>query len=237
MPTLIIHLSGALQSWSVDEGLRHRTTGAAPSKSGVIGLIAAALGLSRDEAPGPLAGMRFGVRSDHPGKPLIDFHTAEDKSGTKKDKSGTKSLSWRGYLMDAAFTVGLESDDRDLLDRCSKALAHPYYIPFLGRKSCPPDEPLRGVIVDTTLEEALRLAPFDGKGTPMIEIEPKPEDPAGYPFVQTVRDQPVSYAMDSRDWRTRRVVTIQPTDNADARNKFEDDPFETIASSNNSMKD
>ncbi|MGW1789970.1 type I-E CRISPR-associated protein Cas5/CasD [Streptomyces tubercidicus] len=72
---LLIRLAGPLQSWGVTGRFNHRDTHPRPTKSGVIGLCAAALGLDREQPLGDLACVLFGVRSDHPGTPTRDYHT------------------------------------------------------------------------------------------------------------------------------------------------------------------
>ncbi|MEW1858862.1 type I-E CRISPR-associated protein Cas5/CasD [Streptomyces sp. NPDC088194] len=72
---LLIRLAGPVQSWGVASRFARRDTHPRPTKSGVIGLCAAALGLDRDTPLGELAATLFGVRADHPGVPLRDFHT------------------------------------------------------------------------------------------------------------------------------------------------------------------
>ncbi|GAA2344992.1 type I-E CRISPR-associated protein Cas5/CasD [Streptomyces kunmingensis] len=73
---LLVRLAGPLQSWGTGShfGVR-RDTHTRPTKSGVIGLCAAALGLDRSEKLGELARIRFGVRADRPGTPVLDYHT------------------------------------------------------------------------------------------------------------------------------------------------------------------
>ncbi|MEV6122290.1 type I-E CRISPR-associated protein Cas5/CasD [Streptomyces sp. NPDC052077] len=72
---LLIRLAGPLQSWGLNGRFAQRDTHSRPTKSGVIGLCAAALGLPREEPLGDLAELLFGVRADHPGTPLRDYHT------------------------------------------------------------------------------------------------------------------------------------------------------------------
>ncbi|MEV4877822.1 type I-E CRISPR-associated protein Cas5/CasD [Streptomyces cyaneofuscatus] len=72
---LLIRLAGPLQSWGITGRFARRDTHSRPTKSGVIGLCAAALGLPRDEPLGELAEVLFGVRADRPGTPLRDYHT------------------------------------------------------------------------------------------------------------------------------------------------------------------
>lgn len=80
---LLIRLAAPLQSWGVASRFWQRDTHSRPTKSGVIGMCAAALGLPREPPPdtpeqdplAELAPLLFGVRADHPGTPVRDFHT------------------------------------------------------------------------------------------------------------------------------------------------------------------
>lgn len=73
---LLIRLAAPLQSWGlVSRFAPRRDSHSRPTKSAVIGLCAAALGLSRDETLGELAETAFGVRADHPGTPVRDYHS------------------------------------------------------------------------------------------------------------------------------------------------------------------
>ncbi|MEV7287146.1 type I-E CRISPR-associated protein Cas5/CasD [Streptomyces sp. NPDC093252] len=72
---LLVRLAGPLQSWGITSRFARRDTHNRPTKSGVIGLCAAALGLPREEPLGELAEVLFGVRADRPGTSLRDYHT------------------------------------------------------------------------------------------------------------------------------------------------------------------
>ena len=137
MATLLLRIAAPLQSWGIDSKFDTRRTEAEPSKSGIVGMIASALGLRRDreEIKSLSDAIRFGVRIDKPGKLLRDFHTV--RKGGK-----TAYVTNRYYLSDAAFLVALESSDEDLLSKIQHALSHPVYPLFLGRRSCPPTLPL-----------------------------------------------------------------------------------------------
>lgn len=147
MPTLLLRLVGPMQSWGTTSRFDQRDTGKEPSKSGVIGLLAAALGIDRDNCADlePLARMSMGVRHDRPGVPARDYQTAgcamSDsiiKADGKQSKDGV--VSERLYLADAAFLVGLESDDRPLLEKAHAYLRDPVWPLALGRKSYVPSE-------------------------------------------------------------------------------------------------
>lgn len=72
---LLVRLAAPLQSWGVASRFSHRDTHSRPTKSAVIGLCAAALGRDRTDPVDDLAGLVFGVRADHPGTPLPDYHS------------------------------------------------------------------------------------------------------------------------------------------------------------------
>ena len=112
MSTLLLRLAAPLQSWGIDSKFDIRRTGREPSKSGVIGLICAALGIKRDddEMVSQLATLRFGVRVDKEGHFVRDFHMV-------KPKKGEPYVTNRYYLADAEFLVGFESVDEEFLKK------------------------------------------------------------------------------------------------------------------------
>ena len=77
MSTLLLRLAAPLQAWGTDSKFEVRRTNREPSKSGVIGLLAAALGLRRDADLSKLSALRFGVRVDRNGEVIKDFHMAK----------------------------------------------------------------------------------------------------------------------------------------------------------------
>ncbi len=147
--TLLLRLSAPLQSWGSESLYDSRETDSMPTKSGVIGMLAAALGIKRDESPGELRNLGFGVRIDLQGIKLNDFQITE--MGEKLNAN----LSNRAYLSDAIFLVGLECADVEFLKKIEDALKHPIYSVFLGRRSCPPTQPLVLGIRNTGLYQSL----------------------------------------------------------------------------------
>ena len=167
MATLLLRLAAPLQSWGADSKFETRKTNREPTKSGVIGLLAAALGLRRDDAAGlaRLNGLHFAVRADREGSLLVDFHTANREEDRKKGKA--PYVTYRHYLQDAVFLVGLESEDTALLQELETALKHPVYPLYLGRRSCPPTLPLclgirAGKLLDTLRAEPLLVKQRNG---------------------------------------------------------------------------
>lgn len=142
MKTLIINLTGPLQSYGNQASFDRRTTDDYPSKSAVVGLLAAALGYRRrDSRIKTLNQLHFAVRIDQVGIPLSDFQTVEWKPQTRK-------VTHRDYLQDARFVVALGSPDGDLLKRLKIALAHPRFQLFLGRRANTLAGPLKTDIRD-----------------------------------------------------------------------------------------
>ncbi|MEU7576769.1 type I-E CRISPR-associated protein Cas5/CasD [Streptomyces sp. NPDC041068] len=119
---LLVRLAAPLQSWGVVSRFSRRDTHSRPTKSGVIGLCAAALGHDRADALGQLAALRFGVRADQPGTPVRDYHTVG---------AGTYPLRPRDIITDprraAALSANLASADEPSFGH--HELAHWYGVP------------------------------------------------------------------------------------------------------------
>lgn len=144
MPTLLLRLAGPMQSWGTTSRFDERDTQLEPSKSGVLGLVCAALGRDRAEPVDDLAALRMGVRVDREGVLMRDYQTATGVlvASTGKADMARTVVSPRFYLADAAFLVGLEGDDADLLYSIHQALQRPVWPLALGRKSFPPGVPV-----------------------------------------------------------------------------------------------
>lgn len=154
---LVLRFAGVLQSWGGASQYSWRETQAQPTKSGIIGLLAAAEGRPRTAPIDDLTRLRMGVRTDQAGKLLRDFHTVADyrgrplpstkvnKHGKQEARSGKERLSplvtHRFYLQDAVFTVAV-CGDQDDIDRLGRAVRHPAFPLALGRRSCPPSQPI-----------------------------------------------------------------------------------------------
>lgn len=162
MSTLLIRLAGPLQSWGINSNFDTRATERYPSKSGVVGLLAAAQGIRRDGDLSALRALRFGVRVDKEGTLLRDFHTAHIWRESVKHPAGKDSYTTnRYYLSDAVFLVGVASQDEAFLRQLDDALKNPAFPLFLGRRSCPPTLPLSlGIREGVGVWDALRREPW-----------------------------------------------------------------------------
>ncbi len=172
MSTLLLRLVGPMQSWGTTSRFDERDTGKEPSKSGVVGLLAAAMGIDRANWKDlePLTKLSMGVRHDRSGSLKRDYQTAGcAASDTIIKADGTQSkaggvVSQRFYLADAAFLVGLECEDRSILERAYTALRNPFWSLALGRKSYVPSEPIwiEDGFMGTPLREVLIKWPWIG---------------------------------------------------------------------------
>ncbi|GAD17060.1 CRISPR-associated protein [Lentilactobacillus otakiensis DSM 19908 = JCM 15040] len=120
-----------MQSYGNEASFNRRTSWDYPSKSAVIGMIAAAMGYQRnDKRIVQLNKLNFAVRVDQPGQIMTDFQIVE-----WDQKAGKRQLSYREYLQDAVFIVALGSEDDQLIDNIEFALKRPYFPLFLGRRA------------------------------------------------------------------------------------------------------
>lgn len=131
-----------MQSWGTQSRFDDRDTDPEPSKSGVLGLVCAALGRDRNEPLADLSALRMGVRIDRPGVIQRDFHTAQNVIAADQSKVHDTAVTTRHFIADAVFLVGLEGSDTALLSAIDAALRNPHWPLSLGRKSFPPSEPV-----------------------------------------------------------------------------------------------
>ncbi|MFE1957623.1 type I-E CRISPR-associated protein Cas5/CasD [Streptomyces sp. NPDC059479] len=223
MTVLLLRLAGPLQAWGSDARFTRRGTENAPTKSGVLGLLAAAEGRTRSADLSDLAALRYGVRIDQPGTRVRDFHTAHHA-----DTGRSMPLSERYYLADAVFVAGVEGEAA-LIRRLHEAMRAPRFLPYLGRRSCPPSRPLLmgEPLLEQSLEEALAHTPWQGSrwyerqlrrsGFPTSEhAAPEPLDllidcpPHEAPDF-SLRDSPVSFAPGHRQYELRGIRTSHAT--------------------------
>lgn len=208
MTTLLLRLCAPMQSWGTHSRFDVRDTGHEPSKSGVIGLLCAALGRPRHESVADLAALEFGVRVDRQGTLRYDYHTAGQggfyRVSGKVERKGTIQSN-RYYLADAVFLAGLSGDPALLAD-LFHALRDPVWMLYLGRKAFVPGEPIwlpDGLHEGEALMDALSTYPWLVRdGTPPARLRVVYDDPDG---MDQRYDQPVSFAR--REFLPRFVST------------------------------
>ena len=213
MSVLIIQLVSPMQSWGSRSRFQERDTEREPTKSGVIGLICAALGRDRRDSIDDLVLLRMGVRVDREGTIKKDFQTAQQVIKADGSKPDTQ-ISSRAYLEDAAFLVGLEGD-RFLLQTIADHLKNPAWPIFLGRKAFVPLLPIlpkkdpEEYLVDDSLDAVLANYPLvipyskrldENRDALRLVLESKPGESG-----ERRKDVPVSFDFDKRSFQSRYV--------------------------------
>jgi len=180
---LIFRLYGPMASWGDIAVGEFRPTFDHPSKSAVLGLIAAAMGIRRDEEERQrelARGYLMAIRIDSPGTLLRDYHTIQvppTSKGEKKYLFTTRKdelavprdelntiVSSRDYRCDTVYTIclwGRTAFPPYSLEAIKKHLDNPAFVLYLGRKSCPLSLPVHAQIVNAeNLAEALGAVRF-----------------------------------------------------------------------------
>jgi CRISPR system Cascade subunit CasD len=227
MLTLLLRLTGVMQSWGTQSQFGDRDTGREPSKSGVIGLLCAALGRSREASLTDLASLTMGVRVDREGSIGCDYQTTGGGNwrgerygvlGPDRKLGGTV-LSNRYYLADADFLVGLMATTGEqvpLLHELDQALAAPVWPLALGRKSYVPGVPLRlpdasplgpGLREGELLDVLRAYAWQDARGETLPARVRFVLDAAPGSTAEVRADVPLSFVSSARRFATRTVQT------------------------------
>ncbi len=206
MTTLLLRLAGPMQSWGTRSRFAYRFSDAQPSKSAVIGLLAAAQGRRRTDALEDLLTLRFGVRRDQPGSMLRDFHTA----------SGMP-LTQRYYLADAVFVVAVEGPEPTIA-ALAEAVQRPTFPLYLGRRSCPPAHPVYLSLTEHSVAESLGSAnpslrvPWAAsewwrrRQSSRVRLEIVRDADPGEGATEHVNDAPISFNPEHRRYGLRPVV-------------------------------
>lgn len=190
MQALAFYIDAPLQSWGASSKYQYRETNNFPTKSAIIGILAAALGIdkhSTDEAEKivPLADLKFTavkIPKAQASTLLTDFHTiggGYDKASSQREKmsiprkaSGAPFgtvITRRTYLTDASFVAILEGNEATI-ESLKNALLNPVWGIWFGRKTCLPATPLTPTTgkdtqqaFDTLLDQLpdLNAAPLD----------------------------------------------------------------------------
>ncbi|MCF0259076.1 MAG: type I-E CRISPR-associated protein Cas5/CasD [Erysipelotrichaceae bacterium] len=225
MSTLLLRFAAPLQSWGSDSKFEVRRTELFPTKSGIVGFIASALGRSRDDDLEDLRNLNVGIRVDNPGTVIRDFHTAR----FREDKP--PYISTRYYLSDAIFLVGIESENEELLETIANAIRHPAFPLFLGRRSCPPTLPIVLGIHDDGLKPSLENQPclsasrskmYSNRDSRIIMDAPSPL------FGTAIRDNPISFSKRNRQFGVRFIEEIPFTFENESNTPLEHDAFGAV---------
>lgn len=172
---LVFSVHAPLASWGEIAGAEARPSASRPTRSALLGLVAACIGIRRGDEEGlrRVDALRVAVRVDRAGLPLHDYHTTQVPASrrgvryrTRRDELHSAPrddistiLSSRAYRMEVCVCVVLNHESRPVdsganrvipieLAAVADAMQRPVFAPYLGRRSCPLACPLDPHIVD-----------------------------------------------------------------------------------------
>jgi CRISPR system Cascade subunit CasD len=221
---LALLLDAPLQSWGFSSRFQRRTTGLHPTKSGVIGLISAAMGLAKGSAEEramlpDLSKLRMSsivIPRDGPGTDTLlpvlrleDYHTVLDTRRASGKMNEDAVVTRRQYLLDARFGVIL-AGDRLVFERVAAALEDPVWGVWFGRKNCIPAEPVYRGLFETEAQAQHALI-----GNRSIEEFTAVSEVSDFADgTDSISDQPVSFGdgassgPDKRQFAVRRIKLV-----------------------------
>jgi CRISPR system Cascade subunit CasD len=220
MTGLLLRLAGPMQSWGEHSTFSTRDTARVPTRSALIGLICATQGRRRGDPLDDLAQLRFTIRVDRPGTMMQDFHTVggglppartvPTADGKRRPAGKATIISRRFYLADAAFTVAATGPTL-LIEDIARAVQRPVWAPYLGRRSCPAEQPLllHGPLPDPIA--GLDQIPLNRRrprqeGTVPVEfVTDAPPPGSDQPHQLTLNDVPVDGHPHRRRYLSRQV--------------------------------
>ncbi len=141
MDTVFIRLCGPMQSWGLAGRFDVKDSAPWPTKSGVVGLVASALGINRFGNIDHLVSLRLAVAVLREGTMNVDYHTATMSARSGPKHSDKTAQTWRAYISDGDFVASLTGDS-STIQAIKSAIRDPAWIPFLGRRSYAPSTPL-----------------------------------------------------------------------------------------------
>jgi len=222
---LLFRLCGPMAAWGGVAVGEYRPAESRPSRSAVFGLVAAALGIRREDSA-ELKRLQedyhMAALVNAPGNLIKDYHTTQVPSETTKKQAwpfATRReevsvprddlntiLSTREYFCDALYTICLwpaHNASPYPLSAVAEALRSPTFVPYLGRKSCPLFLPLQPqVVCAESLRAAMEAAVFRDQEM----LKPLRQEERGMLFWEG--EDETGFEVESRQTVRRRDVAL-----------------------------
>jgi CRISPR system Cascade subunit CasD len=210
-----LYLDGPLQGWGYLADHGYRSTLPYPTRSGITGLLAAALGIDRYDSDEPVKTARLnalrlnvlglqtasekGRRRLVHGRQIRDYHTAQTR-GLTGAVVGNAEVTRRDYLVDANFWRFWMAPAL-LLEELEAALRNPVWFGTLGRRSCVPAAPL---LLGRFDSESAALAMLETRLGRSVHVTLRIEECAGADGM-LLRDLPLSFSARTYGQRMVRI--------------------------------
>jgi CRISPR system Cascade subunit CasD len=231
---LALRLKGPMQSWGFNSQFNRRDTALFPTKSALVGMCCAAMGIDRGSTKESEVLTRFAktqltcieIPVTIKGNPVIakrmqDFHTVggatsscgreelANRFRTRDAKGNLKHdavLTYRQYLNDEGF-VALFDGDKSFLNQVATALQNPVWGIWLGRKACIPSAPLFAGLFPTESDAFKTIPEFAGK--PIEHFSNVREVNTFGDGIDSYMDQAVSFNIHGRQFAPRRLMITE----------------------------
>ncbi len=193
-----LRLHGPIQAWGGPCIGDNRPTLPFPTRSGVLGLVAACMGVLRSDNDRLLSiaeGTSVHVRVDAPGTPLVDDQTIQDNPNASTTRQTIQSK--RTYLCDASFAAVVVPGLHVSVAEIAQALRFPVFAPFLGRRTCVPSTPL---LIADEVTGVDPIALFDKVERGPVELLAQLRERAGHAEHASGRRIPEDFYLDVSDY-------------------------------------
>lgn len=152
-PCLALLFDAPMQSWGHSSRFTRRSTALHPTRSAVIGMISAAMGINKYDGNEDITrfdGLRLvtvtlprpSLRTSVNIQRMCDYHTVTGiRRASGKVEQDATVQTYRDYLLDARFGTLIEGPAA-LLEEIAAAMANPRWGVWLGRKCCIPASPV-----------------------------------------------------------------------------------------------
>jgi CRISPR system Cascade subunit CasD len=213
---LALMLDAPFQSWGFSSRFQRRTTALHPTRSGIIGMICAALGVDKGSASEvdwlkrlesvsltvlAISRQPEGCRDPLDIRRMEDFHTVLGTRRASGAISKDAVISHRQYLLDAKYGVIL-TGSQATLEPVHVALDNPRWGVWFGRKNCIPAAPICRGGMKETLAEAMTELGLAGKD--LTQFASVTEVASFGDGTDTLMDVPVNFK--TREFKPRRII-------------------------------
>ncbi|MBN1577052.1 MAG: type I-E CRISPR-associated protein Cas5/CasD [Chitinispirillaceae bacterium] len=213
---LALRLQGPMQSWGFNSQFNRRDTSLFPTKSALVGLCCAAMGINRGSEEEKVVLLVFietkliciaipckQKNMEVTVKRMQDYHTVQNTRDAKGSIKNDAVLTYRQYLNDAGFIALLEGE-KEFLGRVAESLQNPVWGVWLGRKACIPSAPVFAGLFATEADALTKIPEIHGMS---IERFSYTREVSSFGNgIDSYMDQTVSFNIHGRQFAPRRVM-------------------------------